>query len=194
MDVQQARTRFDDHIRRGIFAPIARHIRNDEDRLQEGLALTWKLYRKQAELGHDVEPAILVHACRLRARDLSRTLANDRTQKLRDVCDPRNQVSGRVALLDIDANAESHGHALGMAGATCINPTAKLDSAIDLSDWLDTLSSGDRKMLELRAEGFTWKEASVAMGLPLKTAYDRCRVLGMELARRGVPAPAPACA
>ena len=82
-----------------------------------------------------------------------------------------------------------------MAGATCINPTAKLDSAIDLSNWLDGLSDGDRRMLELRAEGFTWKEASTATGVPLKTAYDRCQKLGMDLARRGgVPAPAPACA
>ena len=81
-----------------------------------------------------------------------------------------------------------------MAGATCMNPTAKLDAAIDLSNWLDGLSDGDRRMLELRAEGFTWKEASHAMGLPLKTAYDRCQKLGMDLARRGVPAPAATCA
>ena len=48
-------------------------------------------------------------------------------------------------------------------------------------------------MLELRAEGFTWKEASAATGMPLKTAYDRCQRLGVDLARRaGVPAPAPA--
>jgi len=196
MDLQQVRSRFENHVRSGMFKPVARHLGHDaDDRLQEGVALTWKLYRKQAELGHEVEPALLVHACRLRARDLSRKLASDRTQKLRDVCDPRNQISGRVALLDIDANAEGHGHALGMAGATCTNPTAKLDSAIDLSNWLDGLSNGDRRMLELRAEGFTWKEASHAMGLPLKTAYDRCQKLGMELARRGgVPAPAPACA
>jgi len=195
MDLQQARTRFDDHCRRGIFAPIARHLGHDaDDRLQEGVALTWKLYREHAEHGRELEPALLLHACRLRARDLSRTVANDRTQKLRDAYDPRNQVSRRVALLDIDADAESHGHALGMAGIACINPTSKLDSAIDLSDWLGTLSKPNRRMLKLRAEGFTWKEASTAMGLPLKTAYDRCRVLGMELARRGVPAPAPACA
>ena len=196
MDLQAVRSRFENHVRSGMFKPVARHLGHDaDDRMQEGVALTWKLYRDQAERGHDVEPALLVHACRLRARDLSRNLASDRTQKLRDVCDPRNQTTGRVALLDIDAHGDNHGHALGMAGTTCINPTAKLESAIDLSNWLDGLSDGDRQMLELRAAGYTWKEASTAMGLPLKTAYDRCQKLGMELARRGgVPAPAPACA
>jgi hypothetical protein len=120
-----------------------------------------------------------------------RTLANDRGQKLRDAYDPRNQAAGRVALLDIDG----HGDALGMADATCIDPTSKLDSAIDLSDWLDTLDSGDRSLLGLRAEGFTWQEADAVMGMPLKTAYDRGHKLGMDLARRaGVPAPATECA
>ena len=70
----------------------------------------------------------------------------------------------------------------------------KLDSAIDLSNGLAGLSDGDRRMLELRAKGFTWKETGAELGVALKTAYDRCRVLGMELARRSVPAPAPACA
>jgi len=189
MDLQAVRTRFDDHIRHGIFRPVARHIRNDEDRMQEGMALTWRLYLEQAERGNDVEPALLVHACRLRAQDLSRNLANDRSQKLRDAYDPRNQAAGRVALLDIDAHADSHGHALGMAGPMCANPTTKLDSAIDLSDWLDTLSSGDRSLLTLRAEGFTWQDASAVTGMPLKSAYDRGRRLGMDLDRRaGVPA------
>ena len=159
--------------------------------MQEGVGQCWKLYREQAERGHELEPALLVHACRLRAIDLSRNLANDRRQKLRDAYDPRNQVAGRVALLDIDAHADGHGHALGMAGPLCANPTTKLDSAIDLSDWLDTLSSGDRSLLELRAEGFTWQEAGAATGMPLKSAYDRGRRLGQELASRaGVSAPA----
>ena len=117
-------------------------------------------------------------------------MANDRRQQLRDAYDPRTQLAGRVALLDVD----SHGNALGMAGATCVDPTYKIGSAIDLGDWLGTLCTGDGGLLTLRAEGFTWKEASAAMGLPLKTAYDRCQKLGLELARRSVPAPAPACA
>ena len=196
MDLQTARTKFDGHIHRGIFAPIARHLGHDaDDRMQEGVALTWKLFREQAERGRELEPALLVHACRLRAQDLSRSLANDRRQKLRDAYDPRNQAGGRVALLDIDAHVGSHGNALGMAGPMCINPTNRLDSAIDLSDWLGTLSSGDRSLLELRAEGFTWQEAGAVMGMPLKSAYDRGHKLGMDLARRaGVPAPASACA
>ena len=117
MDLQQARSAFENHVRSGMFKPVARHLQHDtEDRMQEGIGQTWRLYREQAERGHQADPALLVHACRLRAQDFSRTLANDRTQKLRDVCDPRNQAGGRVALLDIDANADSHGHALADSG------------------------------------------------------------------------------
>jgi DNA-directed RNA polymerase specialized sigma24 family protein len=195
MDPQAVRTKFDEHVRRGIFAPVARHLGHDAaDRMQEGMALTWKLYREQADRGRELEPALLVHACRMRAQDLSRSLANDRSQKLRDAYDPRNQMAGRVALVDADAHGDGHGNAFGMAESACINPTSRLDSAIDLSDWLDTLSSGDRSLMELRAEGFTWQEAGAVMGMPLKTVYDRGHKLGMDLARRaGVPAPASAC-
>jgi hypothetical protein len=78
MDLQAVRTKFDNHIRRGIFAPIARHLGHDaDDRLQEGVALTWKLCPEHAERGHEIEPALLVHACRLRATDPSRSLANN---------------------------------------------------------------------------------------------------------------------
>jgi hypothetical protein len=188
MELQNARTKFEHHVRAGIFAPVARHLGHDaDDRMQEGMALTWRLYRNHAERGRELEPALLVHACRLRAIDLSRNLANDRRQKLRDAYDPRNQTAGRVALLDV----EGHGNVLGMAGATCINPTTKIDSAIDLSDWLDGLDDRDRQLLELRAAGYTWSETGEAVGMPLKSAFDRGRRLGQELAHRaGVSAPA----
>ena len=190
MDLQATRTKFDDHIRRGIFAPIARHLGHDgEDRMQEGMALTWRLYREHAERGRELEPALLVHACRLRAQDLSRTLANDRCQKLRDAYDPRNQMAGRVALLDVDAHGSSHGNALGMAGATCVDPTDKIDSAIDLSDWLDALDDRDRQLLELRAAGHTWADVGTAVGMPLKSAYDRAQGLGTDLAHRAGTVP-----
>jgi hypothetical protein len=185
MELQNARTKFERHVRAGIFAPIARHLGRDaDDRMQEGVALTWKLYREQAERGRELEPALLVHACRLRAQDLSRNVANDRRQRLRDAYDPRNQVAGRVALLDLDAHADRHGHALGMAGPMCANPTSRLDSAIDLSAWLAGLDVRDRQLLELRAAGYTWSETGEAVGMPLKSAYDRGRKLGRELESR----------
>ena len=153
----------------------ARLDRDVDDRMQEGMALTWKPYREQAEHGRELEPALLVHACRLRTQDLSRTLANDRRQQLRDAYDPRTQLAGRVALLDVD----SHGNALGMAGATCVDPTYKIGSAIDLGDWLGTLCTGGRGTAHATRRGVHLEGSQCRDGLafedslrPLPEAWD----------------------
>jgi hypothetical protein len=70
MDLQQARSTFDHHVRQGIFRPVARHLYDDnEDRLQDAVCQTWEMYRRYAERGQELEPAILLHACRLTAQD-----------------------------------------------------------------------------------------------------------------------------
>ena len=188
MNPQSARLKFEGHVRRGIFRPVARHITHDaEDRLQDAICQTWATYQRYAQRGQDLEPAILVHACRLRAQDIGRHFAGGGTQKKRDAYDERNFLQERVALVDIDApDREADASViLGFAEAMSTNPTHKLNSAIDLSCWLKTLEPGDRKMLELRAAGHTWAQTGAAVGTTLRSAYGRCRKLGTELARLG---------
>ncbi|HQP36700.1 MAG TPA: hypothetical protein PLI95_16050 [Polyangiaceae bacterium] len=188
MNLQAARSKFEGHVRRGIFQPVSRHIPHDaEDRMQDAIAQTWAMYRRYAERGQDIEPAILVHSCRLKAQDIGRHFANDGTQKKRDVFDKRNYLDGRVALIDIDVpDRDADADVIpGFAEAMAMNPTRKINSAIDLTAWLETLHARDRKMLELRAAGHTWEETGAAVGMPLRSAYGRCQKLGMELASLG---------
>ncbi len=181
--IETARTKFEEHVRRGIFAPVARSIRHEdpEDRLQDAIAQTWEMVRRHALRGEEVSPAILVLACRRRARDLSRHFAHDGIKK-HDVYDTRNYLEGRVEWVDVDAPdiAESVGSAL----VNDSNPSQKVDSAIDLRDWLATLPARDQKMLRLRGAGHTWAETSRATRTALRTAYERCLRLGNELQSR----------
>jgi hypothetical protein len=182
MNLEAARSKFEGYVRRGIFQPVARHVPHDtEERMQDAIAQTWAMYRRYAQRGQELEPALLVHACRLKAQDIGRHFANDGTQKKKDVYDKRNFLEGRVAMLDIDAPDAGAQLALGFAEKMASNPTRKINSAIDLEDWLGTLSARDRKMLELRMAGHTWKETGTAVGMPLRSAFGRCRRLGLQL-------------
>jgi len=152
------RAAFEDKIRRGIFKPIERHLHEDirEERMQEALGLTWRLYAEQAERGEILDDALLVHACKLRAIDLSRYVAQcDGGQRKRDVFDLRNYLAGRVEVLRLDGlyeeedddgekhrleNKQEKPVSIGFAEVRCNNPLRKIHSAIDLTAWLAQLS------------------------------------------------------
>ena len=61
----------------------------------------------------------------------------------------------------------------GYVEAMSINPTREINSSINLSDWLGTLSALDHKMLALRVAGYTWKETGAAVGVPMKQDVER---------------------
>ena len=86
-------------VARGMFQPIARHLRQDiaEDRLAEGIAMTFELYAKNAAEGRVIPDAVLVQACHMRAIDLSRRVAGSQGgQPKRDAYDPRNYTDGKL--------------------------------------------------------------------------------------------------
>jgi DNA-directed RNA polymerase specialized sigma24 family protein len=186
---------FEDKIKRGIFKPIERFLHEDirEERMQEALGLTWRLYADHAERGEILDDALLVHACKLRAIDLNRYVAQcDGGQRRRDVFDLRNYIAGRVEVLrfgDFDAEDEIRGpdddeapSGFGLAEATSANPTRRILSAINLSAWLTELSAEDRRMLELRAAGFGLEEIAEKMGVSTSCVFANCRRLGHALA------------
>lgn len=178
MNDTDIRAAFEEKVRRGIYDPIRRHlpVHVAEDRLQEGLGLTWKLFADHAEKGELLDDALLVHACRLRAVAPSRSVVPADGARKKDVYDERNRLSGKVALVPIDD--------IGYAEPFCANPTAKLDSALDLAAWLASVEPGDRELLELRVEGYGLPEIAEKTGWSTSTIFARLRKLGLELAER----------
>jgi hypothetical protein len=149
VDVKRA---FAAKVARGMFQPVARHLRSDiaEDRLAEGIAMTFELYARNATQGRILPDAVLVHACHLRAIDTSRRVAGaGGGQPKRDVFDERNYTAGKVEVLRFDAPLED------MEGQSCLgfdepgtpHPARRLASAMDLESWLSSLDAQDRLLL-----------------------------------------------
>ncbi len=194
------RRTFEDKIKRGIFKPIERFLHKDirEDRMQDALGLTWRLYADHAARGEILDDALLVHACRLRAIDLSRYVAQcDSGQRKRDVFHLRNYNAGQVEVIRLahvhEEENEDEGHRLdkrtkpisvGFAELRCTNPTRKIHSAIDLNAWLAELPAEDQHMLELRAAGYGLEEIAREFGVSTSNIFIRCRNLGLALAER----------
>lgn len=199
------RAAFEDKIRRGIFNPIARLLPEDvrEDRLQDAVAQTWAMYERHAKCGELLDDAILVHSCGQRATDASRYYVHcDGYQRKRNVLDPRNYMEGTVEMLRLDRLHEDEeddgeGHqtgrrdkpaSIGFAELRCPSPLRKIHSARDLTAWLVELAAEDRRMLELRAAGYTLEETAAKLGMSLTAVFHACRRLGLALAERaGMP-------
>jgi DNA-directed RNA polymerase specialized sigma24 family protein len=189
------RGEFEKKIRRGIFNPVARFLPEDvrEDRLQDAIAQTWQMYERYAARGELLDDALLVHSCRLRATDASRYYVPcDGYQRKRDALDPRNFMDGRIEVLRFGDFADEDEHrcpdedeapvGVGFAEATSNNPTRKILSAIDLTAWLEELPAEDRRMLELRAAGFTLEETAAKLGVSTSCVFANCKRLGQALA------------
>ena len=178
MDIDSARAAFDEKVRAGIFNPIARHLHDEirDDRLAEGIASAWRLYRIH---DGDVDTALLVHHARLRACDVSRQIAGGYSKK--DVLDAR--YSGKVEVLQLDGD-HLDGDDVGLARALSNDPTHRIFGAISLKRWLADLAAEDRRMLELRMAGCTLKETAAEMNLSTSTVFARSRRLGLALAER----------
>jgi hypothetical protein len=202
----EIRRAFEDKIRRGIFRPVERHLHEEirEERMQEALGLTWKLYIERAQRGEILDDALLVHVCRLKAIDLSRHVVECDHQPLRDVFDLRNYLAGRVEVLRVGGIHEDdildEGHrvdtrdrplSIGFAELRCINPARNIHSAIDLTAWLAELSAEDRHMLELRAEGYTLEETADTLRMSISCVFTTCRRLGLLLGEHADISVAP---
>ncbi len=171
-----ARDLFAAKVSRGIFRPVARHLRDDlrDDRLAEGVGQVYEMFARYAERGVVLDDGLLVHACRLRAGDLGRHLAHDHSK--RDVLDERNYHEGRVEILHLGED-----DALAFAPPMTVNPTRDIVSAISLQHWLSSLSSRDRLMLALRQAGHTLAEIGLHLGASTSAIFARLKELGREL-------------
>jgi hypothetical protein len=195
MSEQEIRKEFEEKVRRGVFRRVARYVTraaDPEERLAEAVAMTFELYAAHARRGDLLDDGVLVHHCRLRARDLGRHLVRGEHSAL-DVLDPRCFHSGNVEVLHLDGlpgdDGSFHGEEDGTVLADVLDglardPAPKLDSALDLTRWLATLPAGDQAMLAARYAGCTLAETARVTGSSTTTAFARLRRLGGELAQR----------
>jgi hypothetical protein len=198
----EIRRTFEQKVKRGMFRSVERHLPDicREERMAEGLALTFELFRKKALDGELLDDALLVHACRLRAIDCTRCLVRQEgCERGRDVLELRNFWAGKVEVLHLDGvlgeDEERPGDgdpqvAAAALNAVSSNPTARIISAISLAEWLEQLEGGDVKLLALRLQGFTLAELASELGLGVTTVCHRLHRLGEELAAHAhLPVP-----
>jgi hypothetical protein len=188
------REEFGRKVERRIFEPVRRLLHAEQDdRMQEGIGMTWEQYQAKAEkTGEAMDDALCVHVCKLRAADFGRHLVR-RTHTLRDASDQRNYHLGRTELLHLDGLPDDDGHFEDEAACALelepvkylsTSPEEGIHSAIDLLDWLRTLDAGDVELLVLRQMGHTIEEIAAATGKSMTAAFKRLRELGYELAER----------
>ena len=189
MNLETIRSSFDQKIRSGMFKPITRRLHADmaEDRSQDALALVYEQYRRHAERGEILDDALLVHAARLRAEDLSRQIvpAGGKARK-GCVMDLRNYIEGKVEIFRLDKilHDREECELLGLADSLAANPVRKILSAIDLEAWIASLPEDDQVLLSLRMAGHRLKSIARRLGIRTERAWSRCRRLGHELAER----------
>jgi len=160
------RATFGHKVAAGIFDPVARHLREDirEDRLAEGIGLTFEIYLRYVDRGFVLDDALLVHACHMRAIDLSRRLAGAAgSQPKKDVFDERNYHDGKIEVFYLGIESDEEDSALGYAAPLTANPTGHILSALSLEDWLSGLCERDQALLALRQAGHTLTE--IAAGI-----------------------------
>ena len=134
-----------------------------------------------------MDDALLVHAARLRAEDLSRQIvpAGGKARK-GCVMDLRNYIEGKVEVLRLNQILRDQGECklLGLAESLTANPVRKIVSAIDLEAWISSLPEDDQVLLSMRMAGHRLKSIARRLGIRTERAWSRCRRLGHELAER----------
>lgn len=178
-------------MEKGAFDPVRRYLSpiDADDRLAEALGMVWALARRKAEAGIRLDDALVVHAVKLRAQDLRRQLPRG-GQARRDVMHRSNYVDGKVEVLHLDGLLDEDGNFedeedrsvhLALMRRTSRDPAPELDSAIDLSGWLDDLDKEDRALLAARYSGATLQEIASETSRSISVVFSRLRWLGQDL-------------
>ncbi|MCP4449343.1 MAG: hypothetical protein GY811_29025 [Myxococcales bacterium] len=180
---QTLRDDFENWVRRGVFDPTARHISphiDTEDRLQDSIAATWERYRSHGLRGKVLSVGELRQLCRWKAIDLNRQFVpSDGAQRLQDALSVEAYRRGRVEVLSLDEVMEN-----GLARSSQPNPQNHIDSASDVSVWLDELAERDCELIGGRLSGETLTDTGKNVGLSASAACARLKKLGHELADR----------
>ena len=186
---------FTEKVKAGMFAPVERFLTNPdtaEDRLAEGIALTFEMFKDRI-VNRDLvlDDGILVHAAKQRACDLARQLVRaGGHHRYNDAMNERAYHDGKVEVLRLDAwteddsEDEDHPNQIGLAEELCQSPEHKLNSAVDLENWLGELSARDYSIMQARMAGYSLPRIASDLGVSTSTIFARAKKLGLELAGR----------
>lgn len=189
--VVDARAQFAALIDCGVFKPCERFVCRDQDyeeRVQEGLGLTYRWYAQQVAAGTTPDLALTRHACHMRMIDRSHRLdSGDRRHWTSDVyaMQGRRGVELRRLQLvdDADDRLEEDPH-LGLAEPGAQDPSEKMNSALDLEAWLKQLSADDRRLLAMKQAGYGLEAIGKKLKLTSATTWKYGQQLGHDLAER----------
>jgi hypothetical protein len=186
-----ARTRFGALVDAGALKACERHVagaHDAEDRIAEGLGLTWKWFQQQIALGRDPELALIRHACRMRTVDRSHRLdSGDRRRWPQCVYQQAGRGAievRRLQLLDSEDDRVEEDPNLGLAEPGCTDPTDNYNSALDLATWLAQLSAPERHLLAMRQAGHGLEAIGRKLRCTSSTVWKQTQDLGRALADR----------
>lgn len=192
MTENDIREKFEGYVKKGVFKNVARFIGTDVDeRMAEGIAQAFEMYRQNALQGVEMAIPVLVVACRRRATDLTRHLVRGQ-HRLTDALEPRAFHQGRVEVVHLDGLPDDDGdfegdgdRELGAAivERASVNPAAMVISTISLGEWVEGLTDDDLALASMRLQGFTLTEIASEVGKSITTVCHRLRLLGEDLAR-----------
>jgi hypothetical protein len=186
-----ARTRFARLVESGALRACERHVAgayDAQDRIAEGIGLTWRWYQQEIARGNNPDLALIRHACHMRTVDRSHRLdSGDHRHWPQDVYHMQGR-SGvelrRLQLLDHEDDRVEQDPNVGLAEAGCQDPTEKLDSALDLEAWLGRLSARERTLLAMRQAGHGLEAIGKKLKATSSTIWKHSQELGAELAER----------
>jgi len=188
----QVHQQFDRLMRKHAFSPIRRFLTSvdSDDRLAEGIAMSYEAALRKADQGVLLDDAIVIHAARLRAIEIRRQFVKG-GQPRRDALHRANYTDGRTEVFHLDGlmddGGEWHGDGdvdlqVAWLAATTLDPADQLASAIDIDAWLTSLGEADRDLLAGRLAGFSLQELASRTDRSTTSVLQRLRDLGTDLA------------
>ncbi len=191
---------FSEMVEDKIFDPVKRHLGDAfdaEDRFQEGMCMIYDDYRRAAERGKPTDRAALVYGLKLKSFDVTHRFTRTGHGRRRDVLGSPACVLDGIKVLRFDGLADeedgpyddlgvSHDNPMSFVTEVSLRQTAdvenRLNSAIDLEEWLADLDSTDRDILQGRMEGRAGTEIAEWVGMSMSNCYRRLKELGRQLA------------
>jgi len=194
MTEKEINQEFTRKIEKGIFKPVARHLTNlaeAEDRLQDAICQVWWMFRRYVvEKDKILDDAVLTQKCKWSACDLARSFVPaQRRRRKGDVLDPRTYRDGKVQVLRLDGVVDDEREGdraleIGLAEEMATSPERRMNSALDLQEWVGGLAHHDQSLMAMTMAGHELTRTAHELDLPYPRAYRRQQQLGVELARR----------